>query len=259
MEFVLNKTFATIAQETLERPSVCLTWAQSLDGKLGVTPGTPTVISGPQSMQMTHALRALHDSILVGVGTARADNPRLTCRMNADTKGVVDNIFKQYQIPNPISYDPVPVVLDSKLCTPLSTKFFHTPRQNRQPKPMVFCSEHQNTLESTKLLNTCAEVISVPQDKASPVLQRGLNLHYVLKELRRKGYKRLMVEGGASVLSSFLNNHLWDIAVVTVAPTIFDSGVCLQAIGDKHSPPPRFRNTTWTPMGEDVVMIGYAT
>lgn len=261
MEFVLEKTFTALAQETPSgRPSVCLTWAQTLDGKLGATPGSPTVISGPESMQMTHALRALHDTILVGVGTACADNPRLTCRMNEDTKDLVDSVFTQFQIPTPVSYDPVPVILDSKLRTPLSTKFFHNPRRNKQPKPMIFCSEHENSLESTKPLHAYAEVIPAPQATIPPALQKGLNLHYVLKELRRKGYKRLMVEGGASVLSSFVDNQLWDVAVVTVAPTIFRSGVSLGAReGKKQTPPPRFRSTTWTQMGEDVVMVGYPT
>ena len=62
-------------------PAVTLTYAQSLDGSLASAPGVPTAISGAESLRMTHALRAAHDAILVGVGTILADNPSLTVRL----------------------------------------------------------------------------------------------------------------------------------------------------------------------------------
>lgn len=61
-------------------PFVCVTFAQSIDGSIGI-PGEHVIISGPDSMQMTHSLRAIHDSILIGVGTLIQDNPRLTVRL----------------------------------------------------------------------------------------------------------------------------------------------------------------------------------
>ncbi|MEZ4718129.1 MAG: GTP cyclohydrolase II [Caldilineaceae bacterium] len=88
-----------LAQHTdPHRPFVTLSYAQSLDGSIAAN-RAPTRLSGPAAMAMTHALRAAHDAILVGIGTVLADNPRLTVRL-------VDGA------------SPRPVVLDSKLRMP---------------------------------------------------------------------------------------------------------------------------------------------
>lgn len=82
-------------------PSVTLTYAQSLDGCLAAARGVRTSLSGPATLRLTHALRAGHDAILVGVDTVLADDPRLSVRL---VPGV----------------SPRPVVLDTALRTPPS-------------------------------------------------------------------------------------------------------------------------------------------
>ncbi|EHK99335.1 putative 5-amino-6-(5-phosphoribosylamino)uracil reductase [Glarea lozoyensis 74030] len=62
-------------------PFTTLTFATSLDSQLALSPGAPTALSGPESKAMTHYLRSRHDAILIGVGTAVADNPSLNCRI----------------------------------------------------------------------------------------------------------------------------------------------------------------------------------
>ncbi|KAK4945662.1 hypothetical protein LTR28_007989 [Elasticomyces elasticus] len=62
-------------------PFTTLTFATSLDSMLALAPGTQTALSGPQSKAMTHYLRSRHDAILIGVGTAIADDPSLNCRL----------------------------------------------------------------------------------------------------------------------------------------------------------------------------------
>src|SRR4051812_7789929 len=64
------------------RPHVTLTFATSLDSQLSLAPGVRTTLSGPRSKAMTHYLRSKHDAILVGVGTAIADDPGLNCRLH---------------------------------------------------------------------------------------------------------------------------------------------------------------------------------
>lgn len=59
-----------------ERPFITLTFAQSLDGKISKK-GQQILISGKESLAMTHRLRSLHDGIMVGIGTALIDNPQL--------------------------------------------------------------------------------------------------------------------------------------------------------------------------------------
>ncbi|KAH8703278.1 putative riboflavin biosynthesis protein Rib7 [Talaromyces proteolyticus] len=63
------------------RPYTTLTFATSLDSALSLAPGMRTVLSGPQSKAMTHYLRSRHQAILIGVGTANADDPGLNCRI----------------------------------------------------------------------------------------------------------------------------------------------------------------------------------
>ncbi|KAJ6144622.1 hypothetical protein N7470_008517 [Penicillium chermesinum] len=74
-------------------PFTTLTFATSLDSALALAPGTRTVLSGPQSKAMTHYLRSRHDGILIGVGTALADDPGLNCRI-AGEEGTVDKVSK---------------------------------------------------------------------------------------------------------------------------------------------------------------------
>lgn len=63
------------------RPFTTLTFATSLDSALSLAPGVRTVLSGPHSKAMTHYLRFRHEAILIGVGTANADDPGLNCRI----------------------------------------------------------------------------------------------------------------------------------------------------------------------------------
>ena len=62
------------------RPHVTLTFAQSTDAKIAAIPGKQLILSGDESMQMTHWLRSMHDAILVGIGTALNDDPQLNSR-----------------------------------------------------------------------------------------------------------------------------------------------------------------------------------
>jgi len=64
-----------------EYPYITLTYAQSLDGSISAIRGKPLLLSGKESLVMTHRLRACHDGIMVGVGTLLADNPSLTTRL----------------------------------------------------------------------------------------------------------------------------------------------------------------------------------
>ena len=80
-----------------------LTFATSLDSQLALSPGAPTALSGPQSKGMTHYLRSRHDAILIGVGTAVADNPSLNCRLEGVGGYGGRNLEGQ---PRPVVVDP---------------------------------------------------------------------------------------------------------------------------------------------------------
>jgi diaminohydroxyphosphoribosylaminopyrimidine deaminase/5-amino-6-(5-phosphoribosylamino)uracil reductase len=87
--------------------SLTVTFAQSLDGRIATLSGQSQWISGDRTLRLAHKLRRDHDSILVGIGTVRKDDPELTCRL---VRG----------------RSPVRVVLDAGLTIPLESKLVKT-------------------------------------------------------------------------------------------------------------------------------------
>ena len=74
----------------LPLPHLTLTYAMSLDCKISLARGAQTALSGSRTRAMTHYLRSRHDAILIGVGTAEADDPSLNCRFSADGVNKLD-------------------------------------------------------------------------------------------------------------------------------------------------------------------------
>ena len=223
----LGKRAATHFHST-GRPFVTLSYAQSLDGCVAAQPGKHLDISAPEALTMTHALRAAHDGILVGIGTALADDPSLTVRL---VQG--DN--------------PQPVVVDSHLRLPTSAKLLQMPRRVWIATTDAAPLERQRALEAAG-----AQILRLP---AAP--QGRVDLAALLTRLGEMGLRSLMVEGGPSILTSFLTARLADYAVVTVAP-IFVGGV--HAVNQSLDPfpekLPRIVNPQVVQVGPDITLWG---
>jgi len=195
---VERSTAETLAQEiagTIGRghsgnPWITLSWAQSLDGAITARRGTPTTLSGDESMELTHRLRAMYGAILVGVGTILSDDPRLT------TRGVPGN-------------SPRPVVLDRELRTPPTARLFG----DGYRQPIVF---HSNDVPAERVATlTAAGAVCEALDDTGP---GGLSA--AMARLTAHGVDTLMVEGGGAVLAAFLAAGLAELLVVTVAPVV---------------------------------------
>lgn len=208
-----------------KRPFVTLTYAQSLDGSITNSRGQAYPISGSASLRMTHQLRSEHDAILIGVGTMLADDPRLTVRLVEGEH-------------------PRPIVLDTRLRTPLDAKIF----QDGQRQPWFFCAANDNEMAKSALEEAGATVTAV-----STTADGQLDLHDVLFHLHNAGIQRLMVEGGAAVISSFLQNRLVDQMVITIAP-LFLGG--LNAVATTLTPSPRLKHVEQIRLGDDWVIKG---
>jgi 3,4-dihydroxy 2-butanone 4-phosphate synthase/GTP cyclohydrolase II len=179
------------------RPLVTAAYAQSIDGSLTATPGRPTLLSGPESLLMTHTLRATHDAILVGIGTVMADNPQLTVRLIQGR-------------------DPQPVILDSHLRISPTANLFG----NSIP-PWIAVGQEVDPAQIRQMEADGARVFTLPQQSSG-----GIDLDALLDQLGQQGICSLMVEGGSRVLQAFLRQGLADQAVITVAP-IFLGGPTL--------------------------------
>ncbi|PWY97886.1 bacterial bifunctional deaminase-reductase [Testicularia cyperi] len=187
------------------RPHVTLTFAQSSDGKIAGSGKKQLALSGKESMVMTHQLRSLHDGIMVGIGTVLNDNPQLNARL----------------LSPPLAVDrlPRPVVLDSMLRMPITSKLIRNYAEGNGRQPLVFCSASADPSLQTGLEALGVEVVRVREARAEG--QRPtLDWHKILERLHRLGIRRLMIEGGASVIDSLMDNQtLVDALLVTVAPT----------------------------------------
>ncbi len=170
-----------------KRPHVILKLAVSSDGKVGAAGHQPVAITGEAARARVHLLRAQSDAILVGIGTVRADDPLLTCRL-----------------PGMGARSPVRVVLDRALRLPGTSRLIHSARET----PLwVMTSELSEAAAAMKLGAAGAQIMRVATTSSPPP---GLDLLAVLHALAEKGITRLMVEGGARVAASFVAAGLVD-------------------------------------------------
>lgn len=171
------------------RPLVTLSYAQSMDGSITERRGLPLSLSGRESLKLWHRLRVYHDAILVGIGTVLADDPQLNVRL------VTGN-------------DPQPVILDTKLRFPLKALAL-----NSSKPPWIITTRKSDPGKQKKLESKGAQVVRIAHTK------RGwVKLSSLLEYLAEQRINSLMVEGGARVITSFLQEQLIDCFVVTITP-----------------------------------------
>ena len=182
------------------RPYVVLKYAQTVDGRIATRGGDARWISSEQERRISHALRAACDAVLVGIGTALVDDPRLTVRMVAG--------------PSPLR-----VVLDSTLRLPATAHVL-----DDSAATAVITTARSSEERRAKLR---ARSIGVHVVEAGP---RGVELQAALEALHTLGVRSLLVEGGARVITSFFAGKLVDRLVVGIAPKILGAGV--DAVGD---------------------------
>jgi diaminohydroxyphosphoribosylaminopyrimidine deaminase / 5-amino-6-(5-phosphoribosylamino)uracil reductase len=165
--------------------------AQSLDGYIATRGGESVWISGPDDLRHTHQLRALCDAVVVGAKTVRADNPQLTTRL----------------VEGP---SPVRVVLDPDRRLGSAYRVFHD-----GPETLLLCTPELASGDGPG----SARVLPVPRGPS------GLDIPAILALLRRRGLRRIFVEGGGVTVSRFLAAGALDRLHVTVAPLVMGGGV----------------------------------
>ena len=181
---------------TTGRPYVTLKAAITLDGKLATASGDARWVSGEASRAEAHRLRNRVDAVLVGAGTARADDPRLTTRL-----------------PGGRGRDPVRVVLDARLDLPPGLKLFH----HRSRAPTLVAHLAGVAVPARRL----AEGV---QFLACRERDGRVDLDDLLDRLAARGIAHLLVEGGAEVHRSFLEQGLADRVLLFVAPKLAGGG-----------------------------------
>jgi 3,4-dihydroxy 2-butanone 4-phosphate synthase/GTP cyclohydrolase II len=224
-----------------DRPFVTLAYAQSLDGSITTARGERYRLSGPDSLRLTHALRARHDAILIGVGTVVADDPELRVRLTSGRS-------------------PQPIVVDSRVRTPTHAKLLGQPgRPAWIAATSPACDGNDPDDQRGRAARIEAQGCRIVD---CPALPNGwVDLHALLRRLAAEGVENLMVEGGARIITSFLGARLVDYALVTIAPQFLGG---LSAVGPsaRSGIPAAVANlTTWSScrLGDDLVLGGEIT
>ncbi len=226
---ILDFVKSAARRKHADRPAITLAYAQSIDGSISLKSGQPMLISGSDSLTLTHQLRAVHDAILVGIGTILADDPQLSVRL----------------IEGP---SPQPLVLDSRLRFPLDSKLL-----SGDKKPWVFCSTEVDQSKVQTLESRGAKIF--PLDVAEG---GGLDLVSFLKFLTEHQINSVMLEGGASLIASFLGYGMVDKAIITIAPSFIGG---LKVVAEPLSknvegPFPRIHSPKTAMLGDDLVLWG---
>ncbi|WP_050627392.1 bifunctional diaminohydroxyphosphoribosylaminopyrimidine deaminase/5-amino-6-(5-phosphoribosylamino)uracil reductase RibD [Bradyrhizobium viridifuturi] len=218
---------------TDKRPHVILKLAVSADDKIAAHGHKPVAISGEAARTRVHLLRAQCDAILVGIGTVRADDPLLTCRL-----------------PGMAARSPVRVVLDRALRISGDSRLVHSARET----PLwVMTSDLAEAPAAVKLGAAGAQVIRVAAGAPA-----GLDLPAVLHALAEKGITRLLVEGGSRVANSFVAAGLADEIWLLRGPDAIgaDGVPALDALPlDAITQSPAFRLRASEALGKDSLNI----
>lgn len=165
---------------------------QSLDGQIATATGASCFITGQEDLEHTHRLRALCDAVVVGRATVACDNPRLTTRLVSG-----DN--------------PTRVVLDPGLRAPCDRNVF----QDGAAATVLMCGRHARAGDRQHGKAVVAEL---------PCEALVLPPELILGELRRRGLRRVFIEGGGVTVSHFLQAGVLDRLHVVVSPVFLGQG-----------------------------------
>ena len=176
----LNKGF--FLKNSSSRPLVTLKTASTLDAKIATSSGESKWITGEKARGYGHIERAQHDAILVGVNTVIADNPTLTARISG------------------LDHDIIRIVLDTSLKLKGTEQLF----DNTDKNP-VWIITSKTEGEAKALLDKGAKIITVSQNADGLI-----DLKAAMAKLSEKGLTRVLVEGGSSVVTSFMKEGLFD-------------------------------------------------
>lgn len=191
-----------LLKPVLDRPPEGATWVigqlgQSLDGCIATRGGDSNFVNGPEVLLHLHRLRALCDAVIVGAGTAAADNPQLTTRRVAGEH-------------------PVRVLIDPSLRLAPTLRAL----SDRQAPTLLVC-------DATRAAEA-AQRVGAEQMLGVPGLMKNAggppDLRMLLSALQQRGLRVLFVEGGGITVSRFIAQECMDRLHLSVAPVLIGSG-----------------------------------
>lgn len=181
--------FDAILSAPPERPFIVAQLGQSLDGRIATASGESRWINGPAALDHLHRLRAHVDAVVVGVGTVIADDPQLTVR----------------RVEGP---QPVRVIIDPRRRLPPSARCLAV---GDRPCLVVGDGAHEPPPGAEQLL------VASTHGRLAPAA--------IVEALFARGFRKILVEGGAATVSNFIDAGMVDRLHILVAPMILGSGI----------------------------------
>jgi 2,5-diamino-6-(ribosylamino)-4(3H)-pyrimidinone 5'-phosphate reductase len=201
---------------------------------------------------MTHYLRSKHDAILIGVGTAIADDPSLNCRIEGVGGYGGEGLDGQ---PRPVVVDP-----NGRWEVSAESKVIKLAKEGKGKALWVVTRGEIEARKRSFLEGVDGKVLEVASEGAGS----SMSWSRILDTLGKEGIKSVMIEGGGAVINDLLsiqNFSLVDSCIVTIAPTWLGRGgvqVCPHARVEDgvRLPVGRLQGVRWVPLGDDVVLCG---
>lgn len=213
------------------RPLFTLKCATSLDGRIATADGDSRWITDDAARDFAHRLRASHDAVLIGSGTALADDPALTCRL-----------------PGMAARSPLRIVADGRLRLPLTSRLVAAAAN--APTWLVTRADHAPE-RTAPYADAGIEVISAPAGgSGSP------DPGWLAGELGRRGLTRVLVEGGGGIAGALLAAGLVDRLAWFHAPMLIGGDGLPAAAGfgiAKLADAPRFARMGMLALGADIL------
>ncbi|MEX6686319.1 bifunctional diaminohydroxyphosphoribosylaminopyrimidine deaminase/5-amino-6-(5-phosphoribosylamino)uracil reductase RibD [Danxiaibacter flavus] len=200
----LNKRFFTF--HTQHRPYIVLKWAQSMNGKIASESAERLLISNDYSNRKVHKWRSEEAAILVGTNTALLDNPSLNNRFWNDVQ-------------------PIRMVIDMDLRLPESLNIY-----NKKQHTIIF-NLHMHSLE----VNSKANSLQNDEVAYYRVSNDSSLVHQIVTACYQLNIQSILVEGGAKLLQSFIDEGYWDeTRIITNEHLFVETGLPAPAVTGHH-------------------------
>jgi diaminohydroxyphosphoribosylaminopyrimidine deaminase/5-amino-6-(5-phosphoribosylamino)uracil reductase len=212
-----------------KRPFVVLKYAMTMDGKIAAYTGVSRWITGKAARNHVQNQRSRFCGIMVGVGTVLADDPLLTCRI-------------------PGGKNPIRILCDSGLRTPLSARIIATAKQ--VPTILATCNSHQDAYVA--YMEAGCTVLPLPERNGH------VDLQMLMQRLGQQGIDSILLEGGGTLNWSALESGIVQKVQAYLAPKLLGGQSAKTPVEGKGFPSPgdsiRLKNSRIVPLEEDFLI-----
>lgn len=226
---------------TTGMPWVVAKYAMTLDGKMATRTGASKWITGDAARQRVHVMRSRYAAIMVGIGTALADDPLLTARPDGMDEDEV--------------HQPLRIVCDSELRLPLGSRIAQTAHDH----PTMIAATVSDPAAVAPYEEAGVDVLTVPKG-TDDLGRRSIDLAALLHHLGEEGIDSVLVEGGPRLLGSLFDGGHVNEVCAFVAPQVFGGASAPSPVGGIGVAEPgdarRLKDVRIEQLGEDVLISG---